>query len=516
MINPAEINRSITNRYLFDISRHYKIWFSVDPDTCLGLENELNLIRFRHNNPEFPLSLIYSVDCLSPSAIGTLEQFCLDHQIALIQFEDLEACLQEPSDKELFAIAQAEIAHAKHFSDQGGNMASAADTTRLMRYVIETYGNYSEFDGEIHLSQLNTKYVELKGPVLFPTEIIDLGTHYQVMSNSDFLAFSLDKSMRRLSAEAWQGLKHCQLEIIEHYKGNFVFEKFSHGQVPDDFSEKYPELREVLAAFYTTNPSPRTVFDFRKYLSTLLASTLDAQRSERFASYFMRLSVVAMSGPTNTLLFFKHLFPAGQAHIPIFISKKDLKRWQPFISAFMASGIGFYNPIYTAIKSNNSVQASLQAALTAEPTLLCHQAWTKTGRCAKLAREQTLYNHAEMVLGFWQRHSVGKENVIHKHLFTHIKRIGTAETILTAVAERSYSLALRKACFGLQLPVVKLLLQTSGISLEINELTSKNQTALDLARSAKGNQEDKAQIVALIRTAGGKTAQELESCTHSI
>ena len=468
MINPAEISRAITQRYLFDISRHYKIWFSVDPDTCLGLENELNLIQFRHDNPNFSLSLIYSADCLSPTSISKLEQFCADHKIRLVKFEDLEARLQEPTDKALFAIAAAEIAHAKHFSDQGGNMAGAADVTRLLRYVIETYGNYGEFDNKSQLSRLSTEFVELKGPFLFMTEVIELSTHYQVASNSDFLAFSLDKSRLRLSAEAWQGLRNCQLEIIDHYQGNFVFEKFSHGQTPTDFSEKYPELPDVLANFYMTYPGQRTIFDFRKYLNTLPDSLLDAQRPESFARFFMRLSVIAMSGPTNTLLFFKHLFPTGQTHIPIFISKKDLKKWQPFISAFMASGIGFYDPIYAAINSNNSTRASLQAALSSEPTILCHQAWTQTRRNAKIAREQTLYKNAEMILGFWQRHSVGKENVIHKHLYTQIKRVCTAETILNTVAEKSYSLALRKACSGLQLPTVKLLLQSNDISIEIN------------------------------------------------
>ncbi|MGV3740018.1 MAG: glycosyltransferase family 88 protein [Gammaproteobacteria bacterium] len=517
MINSSEIARSLTTRYIFNISKNYLIWFSIDPEQGLGLENERYLFEYRKNNPGFQLSLVYSADCLSTKSILKLEDLCSQLQIRLVKFEDIEKHLREPNDKTLFAIAKAEIDHAKYFSEEGGNMAGAADVARQMRYLIETYGNYQDFDVKTQLSKLNTDYLELKGPVLLTTGVVEVSdSAYQVYSNSDFLAFSLDKNLRDLSPEALRGLKACQQEIIAHYTGPFVFESLLQGKSVNDFTEKYPELPAVLADFYAKYPGNRTVFNLRKYLKSLPASVLDAERSETLVSYFLRLSVISMSGPGNTLLYFKSFFPAGQTQAPIFILKKDLKKWQPFINMVVASGIGFYDPIYEAIKTDNSFFSAVekvvreQKACIASPGQLSHQSWTQAGRAAKLEREHNLYKNAENILGFWRRHSVGKEHVIERHLAIRIKKICAVETILDAISDKKYSLALRKACCGLQLSVVKLLLE-SGIRLEINELTSKNQTALDLARSAKGDRLIKAKIVELIVDAGGKTAQALLS-----
>ncbi len=55
MINSAEISQSITQRYVFDISRHYKIRFSINPNTCLGLEeNKAQIVALIRKAGEKP------------------------------------------------------------------------------------------------------------------------------------------------------------------------------------------------------------------------------------------------------------------------------------------------------------------------------------------------------------------------------------------------------------------------------------------------------------------------------
>lgn len=509
MISPAEIALTLKERYLFNLTKNYVIWFSDDPEKELGLENARHLFAFRRNNPNFALSLIYSADSLSPDSIFKLENLCAQLNITPVKFEDLEARLQEPTDRALFAIARNEINHAKYSSQEGGNMAAAADAVRQMRYVIETYGNYHDFDVTILLSRLNADCIELKGPCLLTTEVVDYGSAYQVSANSDFLAFSLEANLQRLSPAAWQGLKACQQQIISNYDGAFVCEKILQGKAVSDFIAVYPELPVILEDFYTQYPGERTVFDFRKYLRNLPISALDQDRSESLASFFLRLSVISMSGPGNGLMYFKAHFPARETKAPIFIPKKDLKKWQPFINILMGSGLGFYNVIYDAVKTGNSAYAALENR-NKKSDLKSHQSWTQTGRAAKLERERVLLENASKIFGFWRRHTQGKQEVVKRHLAIHIKKLCTdkEQPILDAIKAQKYGLAFRRACFGLKLPIVKLIL-ASGIPFDINELTGKDKTALDLIYEVKGDARIKAPIITMVEKAGGKRAEEV-------
>jgi hypothetical protein len=178
-------------RFLFDLSKYYKIWFSDKPEDFLGIENELAFIRMRKDNPEAKLYFIYSSDCLSPNALDKLKLFCKNYHITPFDFDSIEEQdLVHDYDKKLYSFAKKEIAH--RLNQSGGSMASAADCVRLIVPNIEKYGIYSDFDLEIKLSQLNADIVSLRAPLLFPAEMLALTSSMTLMSaNSDFLAFSM-------------------------------------------------------------------------------------------------------------------------------------------------------------------------------------------------------------------------------------------------------------------------------------------------------------------------------------
>lgn len=243
MFNSAKPQKDET-RALFDLSKYYKIWFSKNLDIFLGAENELRFIRMRANNPEATLHFIFSSNCLSGEAIDKLYKFCKENNIVPIEFESIEKGLIHQQDRALYSFAKDEIQRA--VEGAGGNLAAAADCTRVIVPVIENYGIYSDLDVESSLSKLGAQFVSLRGPLLFIAEMMQASTQNMSLTcNSDFLAFSLNnKDPECLSSEALCAVRNLQEEIIQNYAQPLSWEKLSPSAQIKDLN-KYPELEEV-------------------------------------------------------------------------------------------------------------------------------------------------------------------------------------------------------------------------------------------------------------------------------
>ena len=69
-------NPSATNTlYFVDTTKHFKIWFSDNPEVFLPQENQLRLIHMRANNPKAEIALIYYAESLSKKAQAQLHSF---------------------------------------------------------------------------------------------------------------------------------------------------------------------------------------------------------------------------------------------------------------------------------------------------------------------------------------------------------------------------------------------------------------------------------------------------------
>lgn len=522
MINLLEIAQSLTKKYLFDFSKHYKVWYSPDPNQPLGIENELGLIEFRQKNPNFKLTLIYSQACLSDTAQNALLTFCAQHRIEAVAIESVADNITEPTDKQLYTLLLQEIALARHGHYKGGNMAAASDHTRLMKYTVETWGYFSDSaDVSISLQQLGTPYVELKSPILLCTDLIKLPESCALATNNDFLAFAVNSETRQgMDPEAWQCLKFCQKKVLENYQIPFHIERILHTQMPRVYTA-YPELPTVLAEFYQQHPHP-SVYDFRAYFRTFSGSKADQTRRCSLAQFLLKRSVIDVSGPSNALYFFQAYFPNPNSRAPEILPLNVMKtEWRKYIMMYAASNISFYELLVPHIRSHNSFANIFQDTMTTnKPIQRAHLSWTPSGRTEKLRREAKLVGSAHKIYGFWQEN---REQYYQRRLSQLItSKLYDREkstSLLKAIEDKAYSLALRKACFGLESQVVALLLQfwrKKHISLEINAVTGHQETAFDLVEKATiglslSRSDRKAEIKKLLKSAGALSGKHLQA-----
>lgn len=510
-------------QYLYDISKYYKIWFSLEPDLFLGIENQLRFVHMRHNNPNSTLYFIYSRICLSQKAISALNDFCAQYLIIPIVFEDIEYVLKDDMDKIMYHLAKEEIHHA--VSKKGGNMAAAADITRLIAPLSELYGIYSDFDVQSRLSDFNTQYITLRGPILLNSELVcdQQKGHVILCPNTDFLAFSLNENNPdMLTDDALNAIRHVQTDIIENYKRPIVWKKISLN-IPAKDLIAYPELPKLLDDFHLQYPENPSIFDFRSYVLNLPENPDKKEAIEPIKSLLYRFSVINISGPGICSSFFKSMLPSDYKNMPTFIPYNNQK-WFPYLDLYERCEIGFYDPIYDKIDTKNRLTS---AYASKGKEIYCDQSWTKKGMDAKMIREENLLNASIALQKTCRRHMLWK-NYPDESLFFKIKAICSKESsispridknyesLLTALRDKNYALALRRASNGLKVSIVRLLLEykkNARIHFDLNEVSiSANKTALDLVLEAKPStntgKAKQTEIIKLLEDAGAIKAYE--------
>lgn len=496
---------------MFGLSKQYKIWFSPDPNSFLGVEDQLRFVRMRQNNLKTSLHFIYSSACLSSAAQAELQRFCRAYRIIPIAFERLRDELVDPRDKAMYACAEEEI--QRTLNHTGGNMASASDCTRLLVPLIEKYGIYTDFDLENKLAQLSHQYLSLPCPVLFSSEMMPVSrTEMILQPNSDFLAFSLRDDLSGLSAGALQAIRALQETILENYQRPFVWEKLS-PTVKTTEMARYPEIQGIMEDFNQRYPDDASIFDFRTHLAALPDLAASAGQPISVKKFFLQLAVVNISGPGTYNALYKHLLPKGVITAPLIIPATDPK-WQPYLALYERSGLTFYERISQLVDNKNSYSGIVaQMQQTGKNKQLCDKSWTTEGMLAKKAREQQIHNTALTIQGFWRHRALWRQHAGEKSLDERISKVSKDELLLTPLRERKYALVLRRACAGLKLPVVKLVLHYQQLlAININEASMSNpNTALDWAEKARAeNPAIQLAIIALLRAAGAQTAEELK------
>jgi hypothetical protein len=498
-------------RYLFNISKYYKIWYSPNRDVFLGIENQLRFVRMRHNNPDAAQFFIYSKACLSDDAHDALQRFCELYSLSPIAFEDLECQLVTENDKAMYLHAKEEI--NRTLNNTGGNLAAASDCTRHLEYVIQNYSIYTDLDVDTSLSKLsqgNENYISIRGPILLNSELICVSHDKLAFTpNTDFLAFGFDASNSKvLSEDALLAIHAIQTLIIDNYKLPFDFKKISQNHEMKKMSGRYPEMPQLFESFHYQYPENPTLFDFRMYLSSLPDEVM--QEKEPIKHFLMKHSVINISGPGNCYAYFKHLAPKCK-NIAGLIPYTE-EQWLPFLKMVERCSIGFYDPIYDLIDTSNRISAFK----TDTNERRADFSWTKEGADAQRCREIQILNTSITLQRACRRYRLWQEDP-HELLYVKIRAICNDKSLLIALIDHNYALVLRKSCSQLKLPIIKLLLEykaTKGITFEVNAPSSSNQsTALDWAIEAKPkNQAGKTiqeSIIKLLRLSGGMTKLEI-------
>lgn len=502
-------------QYLFDITRYYKIWFSTNPDSYLGIEDQLRFIEMRQNNPTATLSFIYNSACLSPTAIQELNLFCRQHDIVPVEFESLKSEMQQPQDQELYAYAEAEIQHA--FEDGGGNMAAASDCTRLLTPVIEKYGIYSDFDVRVSLTQVNADHLLLRSPALFSAEYMPVPQNVVLMLNTDYLAFSLnDKTPTQLSDAALRALEKVKTHIIARYKQNFSWDTFSPDIKINQLANSV-DIQSIMDNFHHLHPDNPNVFRFRKYLSSLAEVKSNNSSALTPQAYLMKLSVINMSGPALFNYLYEDVAPEGTRIPPIIPLQK---KWLPLLALYERSDIGFYQPIAKLIESKNSYSSAIKSASTQEKIEpKGDHSWLPDGMAYKKTREEKIHQATAVLQRACRRYLIWKQE---HPLLNEILKVCHDEALLNPVRMNNFELALRRASFGLKQEVVNLLVKhklNHQIELNINGQSETNpKTALDWAVSAKPKtqteKEAQSTIIKTLKQAGALTAAELQAAVQ--
>ena len=470
----------------------------------------------RINNPTALLYFIYSARCLNQQAIDALNKFCEDYTITAIKFEDLQSDMVVPEDKALYSKANKEI--TRTIDGSGGNMAAASDCARILTPIIEQYGISSDFDVESKLSKLGASLVRLRGPVLFPADMIELQTNHMLLTpNSDFLAFSIEHAgSKRLSAAALLALRNLQEEIIRRYNAPFSFATIGPELTLQHFV-KYPGFEKIFVNFSHLYPETPTIFDFRTYLSTLP----DGPKWQKSAKELLTgLAVINISGPGVYSFLYKHLFPEGCTYPPMLIPITN-PAWIPYLALYQRSGTGFYDAIFELIHSSNSVNGILNSITSEKTERLSDKSWTVDGEMDKKEREQGMQQAASVIQRAWRQHGFLANHSIDQTIVTRAQRLCSDPLLLTPLNEKNYALALRRACGGVEYPIVELLLHYTrrhSITIDLNETsTSTGRTALDWIMKARPDNAklilDQQRIITLLRDAGAMTSEELKQVT---
>lgn len=396
--------KSFKERYKFDITRYYCIWFSSQPDVFLDIENQLRLIRWRIKNPRATLSLLYSSECLNESSKEQAKKFCTKHKIALFDFdEDLYPFLEDKLDKKVFEIANSELKQAR--GKKHGNLAAASDCARILVPVIKKLGIYSELDISCQLSTLNAEVLELRAPVLLNSEVI-LDSSFAILSpNSDFLAFSFNPdNPTELSAEALLAVRFVQQALIKKYSSPFTMKTL----FGDAKQEMKPAIRWRLDNFFKTEKAmsnKANIFDFRCYPSTLPSDTLE-EKTVKF--YLSSLSVVGISGPSLYTQLYKQLFPPKFSKLTIFLIPLA-EAWYPYLGLYMKSSLGYYDQIaeLKLVETRNRILAVLEYSETLgsgeQPAGTSDLSWLEEGQRMKEKRNKKIEMAAHTFQNFWRR-----------------------------------------------------------------------------------------------------------------
>lgn len=147
-INSDPILKGDRKYYL--CNTHYKIWFAHDPDCFMPYLYQEDFRQYREKNPNGYLSLVYSEDLLSATALKNLKEFAEKYRIELISFEKELAKLTEQfgteEDRKCYELASYEL--SKYPNEGGGNLAVVSDLIRWSSVLLRK-GSYADTDVEI-------------------------------------------------------------------------------------------------------------------------------------------------------------------------------------------------------------------------------------------------------------------------------------------------------------------------------------------------------------------------------
>lgn len=392
--------------------KHYKIWFSNDPDTFLGMENQVRFIRAIEKNPNASFGFVYSSAKLSNQACAKLKIFCEQYKITPLDFDkEIPDLLKHDSDKEIYQIAKQEM------QSKEGSLASASDCTRILIPVIEKLGIYSDFDVVVNFST-KPERIAVKYPVIMP---VDSDEKKGLQVNIDFLAVAEfeskslsttveSKTHSTHSPSPVECIRAIQLRTINKYANASLGLSTPLFKGLGTLIDNIPLAHILVNNFFQKNPKA-TVFQLRKYLAESKENyqfkihqetiSLNGQESKKLRSFIRDRSVIDFSGANSYAGIYESFIPKDG-----FTSKNGSltpsDNWKSLVSAMKNSSLD-HNDLRSCVITGNNISTvgmKLSEAKSIDAGVR-DSSWTECGREKMKEREAKLFSAAQKILNFY-------------------------------------------------------------------------------------------------------------------
>jgi hypothetical protein len=217
-------NQDLSQKYLIDTNKIFKVWFSNNPNVFLNIENQLRLSNLRNNNPSAQITLVYSASLLSSESLQKMEAFCAENKIISLDINsaDVTSYLDTQYEQKLHALANDEL--NKWILHEGGNPAAASDMVRLIKIIIDRCGIYTDFDVHTNFEQISqkddtdAKQSNKHHPCWYPISNPIITSSNLDMISNDLFGAAVGKETGQLHDQAIQEIEKIQKMIIETYE----------------------------------------------------------------------------------------------------------------------------------------------------------------------------------------------------------------------------------------------------------------------------------------------------------
>ncbi len=210
-----------TPGYYVDFSAIYFIWFSRDRSSFMPIRHRIAIenLRKAKNSDELKLMLVYAERLLDQPAQEKLVNFCVLHQIKLIEVHSLEAgCSDCPVESELFQNLLLEL------YDPNGNAAAASDICRVLSDTILQGNTYVDCDDikELNVQMLKRHALEIAddsvkaGHILGNIRILDPENIFR--ANNNIIAFVRCADTSETKKVVRSGFSAVQINILDAYR----------------------------------------------------------------------------------------------------------------------------------------------------------------------------------------------------------------------------------------------------------------------------------------------------------
>ncbi|HIC7358794.1 TPA: glycosyltransferase family 88 protein, partial [Legionella pneumophila] len=198
-VNVLGLDVSLEDKYAFDTSDIFSVWFSNNPAVCMPKHVKAEVEKTAKLNQPGKTRIVFSSLCLNETARLEFQQWAKENNIELVDIDSIDLESVSETDAQLLNLAKYELAAMR--KGKGGNPAAASDLVRWVDVIIGESSTYIDID-----LPMNDKKIAVEVHSGFPV-LLNMGSALtkdgsqppleNPAFNTDMIAYSKDKEARR-------------------------------------------------------------------------------------------------------------------------------------------------------------------------------------------------------------------------------------------------------------------------------------------------------------------------------